>query len=797
MKKLLLIVFIMAGIYAFGRSGEITMPVTAHQVFFIANHGQWPADVKYLAKSNGVNIWITNSGIIYDYYQYNFSGELNNTHLKNGSIKGHVVAMSFGREILDRNILPHEKQNAYYNYFLGDDPSRWAVKVPLYKSVTLKNVYPDIDVELYADHGNLRYDFLLQPGADPEQINLSFDGADDILIRDDNLLIRTSVGDKIQGDIHAFQEKDQSIDCHIKIIDGIAVFEVGTYDRTKTLRIDPLVYSTYLGGSSDDIAYDVAMGDNNEMYVTGYTWSMDFPTITGAYQQNLSGSSDAFISCFSSDGQDLIFSTYLGGSYSDIAYSIAYSAGKVIVSGVAYSEDFPITEGAFQDENHLGGDVFVTSMSNTGQSLNFSTYVGGFGFDTPSDMEVGEYILVGGATVSDDFPVTADAYDNTFGGGDILNDGFVFKMSFSGGMIYSSYFGGWGDDQINGVAIDPGNPVSYYVTGQTTSDNFPVTADAYDDQLGDGSDSNEDAFISKFDNNQLVYSTYIGGTSTDAAMAIAVNSAHLIMVAGITYSDDFPVTPDAFSSQRQGVYQDAFVVALGPDGNAGTDDLRYGSYFGGSFEEEVSDVLLEGQGKFYISGYTASQNFPTTSGAVSQEHIGNKDAFVTRFNFSGNHLDYSTYLGGSFDDAGYGMAERQEEQIVLSGFTRSFNFPVTDNAYDPDYNSENFGDAFLSVIGIVPTGITENQTGTSLHINQNQPNPFRTETVITYRLDAPDDVTLEVYDCTGKEILKRSFLNRKTGEHQIELNMDGFTSGLYFYSLSSGQWTESMKMIVE
>ncbi len=124
-------------------------------------------------------------------------------------------------------------------------------------------------------------------------------------------------------------------------------------------------------------------------------------------------------------------------------------------------------------------------------------------------------------------------------------------------------------------------------------------------------------------------------------------------------------------------------------------------------------------------------------------------------------------------------------------------YPVTDNAYDQDYNSENFGDAFLSEIGIVPTGIAENQTGRLSHVSQNQPNPFRTETTITYRLDTPGDVILEVYDCTGKKVLERSFSNMKTGKHRIELNMDGFTPGLYFYSLSTGHWTESLKMIIE
>ncbi len=801
MKKLLFFVLILAGFIAFGRAGDVNIPVNNNQVSFIANQGQWPAQVRFLAKTNRVNVWVTNRGLIYDYYRIIPSGNGNNltnnresNHL-NGSIKGHVVAMTFGHGVTVENIQAKDQQKSYYNYFLSNNPSQWATGVPLYKKLTLEEVYPGIDVELYADNGNLRYDFLLKPGADPQQIRLSFDGADGVDVENGNLMIKTSVGDKIQGDIHAFQGNDKT-DCHIKVADGIAGFELGNYDKTKPLRIDPLVYSTYLGGISHDVARDVVLGGNDEIYIAGYTWSTDFPTTTGAYQKDLSGADDAFISGFSPDGQNLVFSTFLGGTYSDEAFALAYSDGKIFVTGVAFSEDFPITDGAFQNENHLSGDVFVTSLSSNGQNLGFSTYVGGFGFDKPTGMAVGDNIFIGGFTNADDFPVTGNAYDNTFGGGYPMYDGFVFEMNTGGGMVYSSYFGGWGDDQVNGIALDPVNPAIYYLTGQTTSSDFPVTEDAYDGQLGDGSDSNEDAFVAKFNGNKLNYSTYLGGTSTDAASGVAVNSNHAIMVAGSTYSDDFPVTPDAFSSQRQGIYQDAFVAVLKPDGKAGTDNLKYSSYFGGSFEEEVAAVLYDGSGKLYISGYTSSQNFPTTPGAVNQEAIGNMDAFLTRFNFPGNSLDYSTYLGGSFDDVGYGIAKKQNGQVVMSGMTRSFNFPVTADAYDQTFNEGNFSDAFLSIIGIVPTGIREQKSNSPLHINQNQPNPFRLKTTISYRLDAPGEVVLKVYDCTGKVALQRVLPNQTTGKHQVSLNMAGCTPGLYFYSLKSGQWVETRKMVV-
>ncbi len=788
MKKLLLFTFLLTGIFVFGRTGKTSLPEIKDQVYFIANQGQWPAGVQFLVKMNGVNAWITDRGMVYDYYKLQFpEGD------RSGKRIGHVVNMSLGQKIAAGQMLAKEKQQASFNYFMGDNPARWVSGVALYKSVTITEVYPGIDMELYIDRGCLRYDFVLKPGADPQQIKLEVSGSDGVDVQNGNLIIKTTLGDRLQGDIHAFQD-NKTVACRLEVTENVVTFNIGEYDKNKPLRIDPLVYSTYLGGASDDAIRDVVLDGSDNVYMAGYTWSADFPVTAGAYQQELHGADDVFVTGFSQDGQNLLFSTYIGGGYSDEAFAIAYDEGRLYLTGLTYSEDFPVTEGAFQDQNHLGGDVFVASLTTNGQNLGFATYVGGAGYEIGNSIDIGEDLYICGYTGSDDFPVTGNAYDNSFGGDSFINDGFVFKMSTSGAMLYASYLGGYGDDQINGVAVDPLNPDTYYLVGQTTSSDFPVTGDAFDNQLGSGG-SNEDAFVAEFSGNQLNYSTFLGGASTDYASSVAVNANHQIMVAGATYSDDFPVTPDAFSSQIQGVYMDAFISVLRPDGDAQTDDLHYSSYFGGLFEEEVFNVFLTGQDKLYITGYTASLDFPTTPGAVSQENTGNKDVFVTRFNFSGNTMDYSTYLGGSFNDVGYGLGEKQNGQIVVAGLTTSSNFPVTGDAFDPSFNEGNSADAFFSFIDVVPNGVDE-QPLNSGYMSQNEPNPFSSETVITYRTDTPGDVVLTVCNAEGKTVLQQSASVPTSGSHQIKLNMTGFASGFYFYTMKTEHWTETRKMIV-
>ena len=788
MKKATLTAMLVLSILGIGIQGHAKVPEQHSNLYFIANQGQWPDQVHFLAKTRGVNVWITTGGIIYDYYRFTGTSA-------EGRVNGQVVAMSFGQSVSPVQFKSHYRSGCYFNYFTGMQPAGWATRVPAYQSVSIQNIYPGIDMELSLDRGQVRYDFIVRPGADPQQIKLTFSGANKISVLHNNLVLTTSIGDRIQGELHAVQN-GQSVACQMIMTgENTAGFHITSYNPTQMLRIDPLVFSTYLGGNSEEQAMDIAVDENDQIYLGGYTWSTDFPTTNGAYQHDLKGASDAFISCFTANGNELLFTTFLGGSLQDVAYAMVYKDEKIFLTGTTFSDDFPVTGGAFQDENKLGGDLFIASMSADGSTLNFSTYVGGLGNDIPLDLEAGQSLLIGGRTTSSDFPVTGDAYDATYDAGG-LADGFIIKMSLNGAMEYASYLGSTGEDQVTGVAWDPTSSSTFYLTGQTTSADFPVSADAMDNVLGADGSNNQDAFVMKFTNNQLNYSTFLGGTSTDYANSVIIGSNHRIMIAGTTWSTDFPTTADALRKSREGIYQDAYVTILLPDGIAGTQDLLYGTYLGGYDEDEATDLYLDSNNHLYVTGYTHSPDFHVTGDAVSTEAIGNKDVFLIRFNITNHNLEYATFLGGSFDDKGLGLAQKSNGEILVTGYTYSFNYPVTDQAYDKTYNSENYPDAFLSSVSINASGIDESgRTGVN-RLLQNSPNPFSQFTWIPYQLGQSGNVTLYVRDLTGKVLFTRKITGQPIGIHQIKISTGQIPPGIYLYTLQTARWIETRRMVV-
>jgi hypothetical protein len=311
-----------------------------------------------------------------------------------------------------------------------------------------------------------------------------------------------------------------------------------------------LVYSTYLGGTSDDRGEGIAVDAAGNVYVTGYTGSSNFPTTPGAYQTALSSSVDAFVAKLNPTGTALVYSTYLGGSGGDEALGIAVdNAGDAYVTGDTDSTDFPTTPGAYQTA--LGGsDAFVTKLNPTGTALLYSTYLGGttgddYGRGIAVDAAGNAYVT--GYTYSTDFPTTPGAYQLSYGGGSY--DVFVTKLNRTGtALVYSTYLGGTGNDLAFGIAVDAAG--NAYVTGYTYSTNFPATPGAYQTALGGDSD----AFVAKLNptGTALVYSTYLGGTSRDWAFGIAVDAAGNAYVTGNSLSTDFPTTPGAYQTSSGG-----------------------------------------------------------------------------------------------------------------------------------------------------------------------------------------------------------------------------------------------------
>jgi len=629
------------------------------------------------------------------------------------------------------------------NYFIGNDPKKWRTNVPNYAKVKYADVYPGVDLVYYGNQGQVEYDFVVQPGADPGQIALQLvapasrrDAAKAkmaVLRIDKNgdLVVATQGGEVIFHKPVVYQPTTDNgqwtkegkrgtkgknfVSGNYVLKDHRVTLEVASYDDTRPLVIDPvLAYSTYLGGSiggsEGDGGLGIAVDASGNAYVTGFTESSNFPTTPGAFQTTFGGSVDAFVSKLNAAGSALVYSTYLGeidalGGGGGIAVD---ASGNTYVTGATASANFPTTPGALQTAFSGAEDAFVSKLNAAGSALVYSTYLGGSGFSFGSAIAVdtfdNAYVTGFGSA---DFPVTPGAFRTTPDGSE---NAFVSKLNGAGSaLVYSTYLGGV--SYGTGVAVDTSG--SAYVTGNVDSSNFPTTPGAFQSTYGGGDFG--DAFVSKLNatGSALVYSTYLGGGGGDVGSAIAVNASGEALVVGTTESSDFPVTLGAFQTTYGGGFTDAFVSKLNATGSA----LLYSTYLGGSSGDSGSGIAVDASGDAYVTGDTQSSNFPTTADAFQTAYggggsFGLGDAFVSKLNATGSALLYSTYLGGSSGDSGSGIAVGVSGNTYVTGGTASSNFPVTSGAFQTTYGGN--GDAFASKFNFSGTGGTVTLTPSSL-----------------------------------------------------------------------------------
>jgi hypothetical protein len=446
--------------------------------------------------------------------------------------------------------------------------------------------------------------------------------------------------------------------------DGTAGFLLGVYDHGYALTIDPeFDYSTYLGGSSGDSGTGIAVDGQGNAYVSGMTESVNFPN-AGQVQGELLGSQDAFVSKIRADGTGLVYSTYLGGSGIEDIWAVAVDAqGSAYLSGYTYSTDFPVAN-AFQPNSRGGVDAFLAKLDPSGSSLAYSTYLGGAGRDESWGVAVDAQgrAYVTGMTSSADFPM-ANPYQSSMRGS---TDVFVTRLVASGSALsYSTYAGGSSYEGALGIAIDATG--SAYVTGNTVSSDFPI-ANPYQSTLHGG----QDVFVTKLSpsGGALAYSTYIGGSGDDTGWAIAVDAAGSAYATGYTRSSNYPMV-NAFQASPHGGTE-GYVSKLSASGSS----LAYSTYLGGDGGYDAGyGIGVDSWGDAYVTGLTQSTNFPTVN-AEQSAHQGGDDAFVTRVNSAGTQLVYSTYLGGSGNEYGYGLVVSASGDVYLTGQTNSTNFPV-------------------------------------------------------------------------------------------------------------------------
>lgn len=703
---------------------------------FEANQGQTDSRVKFLARGAGYTLFLTGSEAVL-VLKPDAKTE------KHRPMTDDVVLMKLVRANSQSLVTGIDELPGRSNYFIGSDPEKWRTNVKSYAKVRYHDIYPGVDLVYYGKQGRLEYDLEVAPGADPGAIRLALTnaggGSDSLQVEENGDLaldihrpgfrFHQPVIYQISGFPRG--EARTPIEGRYKLVGNNQVsFELGWYDKTKPLVIDPaLEYSTYLGGSQDDVASGIAVDSTSNVYVAGSTCSVNFPIVDGVqsgfggYTGVCSSSSlfgniaggDAFVVKLDPTLSTVLYSTYLGGGGDDVANGIAVNhSGSAFVTGSTCSNGssaFPTTSGAFQTTYAGGfspctrdrGDAFVTELSPSGSELVYSTYLGGASGDTGNAIVVdsSDEAYVVGTTCSSNFPTTLGALQTSYKGdggkcdAGPFGDVFVTKLNSKGSaLVYSTYLGGSSGDTGYALALDSSE--NTFIVGSTYSKNFPVTAGAYDTKCKGCATALSQAFVSKLNSTgtALEYSTYLGGSNglepcSACATGVAVDSSGNAYVVGLTSYKDFPIL-HAFQSAYAAGAHDQFVTKLNSTGSS----LVYSTFVGGAGDDGATAVAVDTLGYAYVRGNTNSTNFPTTPDAFQLAcgagcPVGTYDVTLSILAPSGLSLTYGTYLGGSQTDFAKAaqtlvLDNGADPGIYLTGFTNSTDFPVSTNAYQKD-----------------------------------------------------------------------------------------------------------------
>jgi len=722
---------------------------------FEANHGQTDPQVHFVARGAGYTAFLTETEAVLVFA---------------GGAEHAVVRLKPVNASPTPHLVGDESLPGVANYSQGVATA--SISAPTYARVRYGEVYPGIDLVYYGRLGELEYDFVVAPGADPGRIAMAFEGAERLEVGADGaLVLRTAAGALRQSRPVVYQEVDgarRTVSADYVIDgDGRVGFRLGAYDASRRLVIDPVLsYSTYLGGSNDEgdslwgAAFGIAVDAAGNIYVSGTTSSVDFPTTPGA-KRTLDGDQDAFVTKLSPSGA-VLYSTYLGGPCGDVANDVAVdAAGNAYVTGRANVL-------CFMSLDRSG--VLVAKLGPTGSPV-YALVFGGMYADT----SVGEAIAVDaqgrayvtGTATTADFPTTPGAF-RTLGCSDLglpgYGDGFVAKVSPAGALEYSTFLCGSGYDAPYDIALDAaGNIV---IAGTTGSGDF-VTSNPLQATSGTHP-TGRTGFVSKLAaaGTHLIYSTYLGGTINDWLVGVAVDGQGNVYVTGETESTDFPTTPGTLQPQRGNLFclselcTDAFVSKINAAGSA----LVYSTYLYGEGDDGGRKIAVDTAGNAYVVGQTASLHFPIRDAFQAASRVrGPTDAFVAKLNANGTKVLHSSYLGGSGGaspltgaDEAVAVAVDAAGNAYVAGSTRSFDLPTTPGAFQSaigggvcDYFGGPCGDAFIAKVsagGPGPTAptrvsVTPDQVvpGGTLEVGWALPNPTATDHLILYTLGSTSE----------------------------------------------------------
>ena len=727
---------------------------------FEENQGQTSPEVRFLSRGGGYELFLTSQEVVLGLRQPMSTRTARRDHAVRLRVDGktpEVEKVAYLRmrlkgakqtlEIAGAGRLPGR-----VNYFIGNDPKKWQTDVPAYSEVRYHGVYPGVDLVFYGNQRVLEYDFILAPGADPESIALDVQGAQKLQINSKgNVAMRVGAGEVELQKPAVYQEvegKRRAIAGNYTLTSNQEVrFSVAGYDRTRPLTIDPvLTYSTYIGGEALDYATGIALDAAGDAYIAGSTTSTKFPSMnpvspTAPLDLSLG---TGFVSELNPAGTALLYSTYLGGSgntaFGDGPNAIAVDgSGNIYVTGFTGSSDFPLSTVITPFQATAPASVtsqragFITKLAPSASGLAqlaYSSYLGGNLLDSGQGIAVdgsGNAYVVG-VTQSSTFPThgTQIIPGPTNPAGNAFLTKINTTTSGTASLVYSTLLGGssaassfvgFGDIAL-AVAV---NGADAYVVGGTSATDFPTAGTAIVGSAAcganNGSGSGGSVFISVIDTTAqaLKYSHCLSGNTAEVALGVnlgpgvpAAANGTIAYITGVTDSSNFPVTPNSIPPAGTVTFGVAFVSLV--DTSSGT--LQYSTLLGGTGGDDGFAIGSDSQGNAYVTGITASTNFPITQGALIEANNNpNGVAFVTKVSPNGQgaaDLVYSTFFGGQTanslltPDLGQGIAVAGTNAYI-TGEMSSPDMPVTSGVFQSALGATGAVNAFIAQLPMVPT----------------------------------------------------------------------------------------------
>lgn len=733
---------------------------------FTENKGQWEEQIAYKANIPAGNLYLENNKLTYLFYSETDMAKIDEIH--HGTIKtpsaqdSAIHAHAFEVAFLNAQTpsFQHKgKQPNYDNYFIGNNPEKWANHVYKYEEVNYQNLYKGIDLKFYTQNHTLKYDFVVAPNTDPTQIKLKYTGADSLYFENGHLYIKTSVNTLIEHKPYAYQiinEKEKEVPCYFKLVgDTLQYHFPKKYNPNYELVIDPaLIFASYSGATVGNWGFTSTFDTLGHLYGGGVSFGMGYPTTLGAFQTNFNGGvRDASISKFSEDGSTLIYSTYIGGFNTDSPHSlIVDNDNNLVVFGTTNSPDFPAVSSSFCDTLTGQNDIFLIKLDEGGNYIA-STFIGGSendGLNTSTPLKYnyaddyrGEVIVddnnniyVASTTISNNFPTTAGVIEPNFISGDHNQNACVFKFTPNlDSLVWSTYFGGNMDDAAYSLQFDELGNILF--TGGTKSWDLPVSSNALNTILG----GVMDGYIAKINNSatSLQACTYIGTDELDQTFFVQLDTANNVYVIGQT-EGTYPIFPST-------VYNDSvsgqFIHKLTPDLSSTVFSTTFGSGDGdvdislsAFLVNECNYILISGWGGtvnslYSLANSSSTHNLPITSNALQTTTDGS-DYYLIMLSENADSLMFATYFGGASSsehvDGGTSRFDKKGivYQAVCAGCFGNNDFPTTPGAWS-------------------------NINGTSLPNVQNQCNLGVFKIDLT-RLTANADVYTTPYYCLGDTV---------------------------------------------